>query len=39
MALPVAEVGLHNAVWPIYLDIELSANNQIKCTSSTPQTH
>lgn len=25
MALPVVEVGLHNAVWPVYLDIELSA--------------
>lgn len=30
MSLPAAEVGLHNAVWPIYLDTELSAKNQIR---------
>lgn len=30
MALPVAEAGLHSAVWPIYLDTELSVKNQNK---------
>lgn len=30
MTLPAVEVGRHNAVWPIYLDTELSAKNQIR---------
>lgn len=28
ITLPVAVVGLHNAVWPAYLDTELSAMEQ-----------
>lgn len=35
MTLPAAEVGLHNAAWPIYLDTELSAKNQIRTVNLT----